>query len=364
MPPLCPKRGIRRIKPHMLGDGDVRHPPITVALDSNENAYGPSPAAISAATQALAGIERYQENPEAQLAPALASRFDLDRDAITIGHGSDDLLSRLARAYLDPGTELIRSVSGYLKTPNYAYANDAWPVSVPHDDFATSVDALLDAVTDRTRMVYLANPENPAGTCLTGSEIRRLHTGLPDSVLLVIDCAYEEYVEMPGHEPGHQLASEADNVVMTRTFSKIFGLAGARVGWAYGAKAIIDTLRRIGLTFPLSSPSTAAALAALEDRDHVNRIFRINRASRDCFSARMRQLGLTVYPSQANFVLIGFPNRDRPAVAAAEHLRRQGISVRRFASPLYAHCIRVTLGKETEIDAAALGITEFMQTAA
>ncbi len=362
MSELRPKQGIHNIKPHMLSAGDDDYPPASILLNSNESAFGPGPAAIEAATAAVSGIERYLENPTALLAPALAKRHGLDPRRIAIGNGSDDLLARLARIYLEPGSEMIRSCNGYLKTPNYAHANNATPVSVNDDDLTPSVDAMLAAVTSNTRMVYLANPENPAGSYLPGSEIRRLHKSLPAHVLLVLDCAYDEYVDAPDYEPPHLLAGSADNVVMTRTFSKIYGLAGARVGWMYGPGEVIDMVNRVGLTFPLASPSLHAAVAALDDVSHQNRVYNINRRLRASFSSAMAALGLKVYPSQTNFVLLSFSSGERSATDCDHYLRRRGIAIRRFAAAAYADCIRVTIGHEANMLAAQDAIKHFMKS--
>ncbi|MCR9136090.1 MAG: aminotransferase class I/II-fold pyridoxal phosphate-dependent enzyme [Alphaproteobacteria bacterium] len=361
MPAVTPKQGISQIKSHMVSGQGEGLPPVSIALNSNESAFGPSPLAVAAFQAAASGLERYLENPASLLAPALAESFGLDADRITIGQGSDDLLARLARAYLDPDAELLRSVNGYLKIPNYAHANNARPVAAADNNLTASVDHLLAAITERTRIVYLANPENPAGTYLSGSEIRRLHAGLPDNVLLVLDCAYEEYVDAPDYEPGHRLAAEADNVVMTRTFSKIFGMAGARVGWMMGPPAIIDIVNRIGLTFPVATASVAAARAALEDTSHLQYVFEENRRLRQKMTRSLSNLGLKVYPSQTNFVLLRFDNPDRTAANAALALRRQGIAVRRFASPAYNDCIRMTLGHESELNQAQQAIARYLE---
>jgi len=362
MSQLRPKQGIHNIKPHMLSGGLDDYPPASILLNSNESAFGPSPGAIAAASAAVTGIERYLENPSALLAPALAKRHGLDPGRIAIGNGSDDLLARLARIYLEPGSEMIRSCNGYLKTPNYAHANNATPISVDDDDLTPSVDAMLAAVTPNTRMVYLANPENPAGTYLPGSEIRRLHASLPEHVLLVLDCAYEEYVDAADYEAAQLLAGSADNVVMTRTFSKIYGLAGARVGWMYASTEIIDMVNRVGLTFPLASPSLHAAVAALDDFPHQTRVYDINRRLRASFSAAMSALGLKVYPSQTNFVLLSFANSRRSAADCDHYLRQRGIAIRRFAAAAYADCIRVTIGQQSDMLAAQDAIKQFMES--
>jgi histidinol-phosphate aminotransferase len=355
------KPGIEKIKPHMVTGDQQDVPPVWALLNSNESGHGPSPRARAAAIAAVSGLERYLENPDQILAPAIACYFGLDARRITIGQGSDDLLARLARAYLGPNTELVRSANGYLKVPNYAYANDADVVSVPDIDFKPSVDGMIDALTDKTRIVYLANPENPAGTYLSGQDVRRLHTALPENALLVIDAAYEEYVDAADYEPAHLLVEEAQNVVMCRTFSKIFGLAGARVGWLYGPDDVIDTVRRIGVTFPAASTSVAAAVAALEDREHTEMVFSETRKNRNWLSEQLSDLGLAVVPSQGNFILVHFPETGKSATAADHALQQAGIAVRRFNAPAYRNSIRITIGHPEQMQAAVRCISEFLR---
>jgi histidinol-phosphate aminotransferase len=357
---LRPKSGIYQIKAHMLANDSKDYPPIRLALNSNESAFGPCQSAIDAAHGAVANLARYLENPVSLLAPTIAKRHGIEVDRIAIGNGSDDLLARLARVYLDEGSEMIRSCNGYLKTPNYAFANNAVPISVSDRAFTTSVDEILEAVTEKTRIVYMANPENPAGTYISGAEVRRLHQALPSNVVLVLDCAYEEYVDASDYESGHLLAKESENVVVTRTFSKIYGLAGARVGWMYASQEIIDMVSRIGLTFPVASSSVAAAMAALKDETHINYVFQTNRRLRNAFSESMINLGLKVYPSQTNFVLLEFKPGEHSAAACADHLSRQGIAIRRFASPAYENCIRVTIGIEPDMKRVEAEITSFL----
>lgn len=358
------KAGIDQIRPHMLGDAAEALPPASIFLNSNESVFGPSPNAVGAARAAAPGLARYLENPDHILAPAIAARFGLRAAQITTGHGSDDLLARLARAYLGPGTELIRSVNGYLKVPNYAYANDATVVSVPDDNFRPSVERMIGAITERTRIVYIANPENPAGTYLSGEEVRRLHAAMPGNAMLIIDSAYEEYTDAADYKPAHTLVEEADNVVMCRTFSKIFGLAGARVGWLYGPHDVVDVLRRISLTFPVASPSVAAAVAALEDHAHTKFVYDANIAGRNWLSSRLTGLGLEVVPSQGNFVLVKFPDQEKSASAASSALRARGIAVRRFGAPAYRDYVRITIGLPDELETCVASISSFLEARA
>jgi len=355
------KPGIKKIKPHMVGMEGQSAPPATLLLNSNESAYGPSHHAVAAARAASSTLERYVENVDLTLVPAIAARFALPGDRITTGQGSDDLLARLARGYIGPGDELIRSANGYLKVPNYVYANDGFVVNVADDNFVPSVNRIIAAITERTKIVYLANPENPAGTYLSGSEVRRLHAAMPRTALLVLDAAYEEYVDAPDYEPAQVLTLEADNVVMCRTFSKIYGLAGARVGWLLGPNYVVDTVKRLALTFPIANPSVAAALAALEDQAHTKFVFAQNLASRNWLSDELACLGLNVIPSQTNFVLVELPDADRSAEKLDHALRQQGIALRQMASPAYKKYIRITLGFQQDLERLLGQIERFLK---
>ena len=356
------KAGIFSIRDPMDDCTEDDFPPAKILLNSNESAFGPGDKAISAAKLASEHLERYYEDPTGVLAPAIGHRFGLNSNKIAIGNGSDDLLARLFRAYVNSGDEVVRSVNGYAKAANYAYANNAVPVSAPDIEFRPNVKALLASVTDKTKVVYLANPENPAGTWLSGEEVRTLHGGLPEHVLLILDGAYEEYANAPDYESGHVLVDEFDNVVMTRTFSKAFGLAGARLGWLYAPESIIDVINRIGITFPLASPSVAAGLAALEDRDHVDFVIKETIRLRSELTGFLRDLGLTVYPSQANFVLIGFPVTGPSAKQAYLALREQGIVLRRFSAKAFANCVRLSIGLAPDTKVAAETLAHFVRS--
>jgi len=358
---LTPRNGILNIRPHMLAmpARDGAAPRLNLA--SNESALGPSPDALAAARAALDSIERYPDDGAARLAAAIGATFGLDARRIVCGHGSDELLGRLARAYLDPGDELIHCVHGYLKFPNYAHAMSATPVAAPDTGLRASVDGLLSCVTPRTRMVMLANPDNPTGSYLGGNEIRRLHSGLPGNVLLVLDSAYAEYVAAADYELPVALIDAAQNVVMTRTFSKIFGLAGMRLGWLYGPPVVVDVLQRLSITFPVSAPAVAAGIAALGDESHRDRVFAHNRDVRRWFAQALAGLGLHVYPSQGNFVLVRFDDPTRPAPAAYRYLVERGIVARVFGSPDYHDMVRFTIGLDPEMRAAADALHDFLR---
>lgn len=301
-------------------------------------------------------VGRYAELGSSALADKLAAKFDLDAQRIVTGFGSDDLLARLARAYLHPGQELIYSVNGYQKIPNYAFANDATPVAVSDKEFTANVDAILSAVTSDTGMVMLANPDNPTGTYMTGSEVRRLHTGLPSEVLLVLDSAYLEYCDTDDFEDPTALVREHPNVVMTRTFSKLFGLAGLRLGWMYASLEIADVIRTIGITFPVSNVALACGLTVLEDEAHTTFVKTENSRVRSQFCEGLANLGIKTYPTQTNFVLAEFPDEIAAASAVYEHLRGQGILARRFGAQAFKHCIRFTIGSGEEMEQVLNGI--------
>jgi histidinol-phosphate aminotransferase len=346
----------------MLAGTNKTLPAPTTLLHSNENAFGPSPHAKRAFRAAAHDVERYIEDSHGFLAPHLSARYGPQPDQIVIGQGSDDILARLGRVYLGPGTELVRFEAGYQKVPNYAHANDAEVVSVAGNGLTTSVEALLGAVTPRTRVVYVANPENPAGTYLTAAELQRLHAGLPGDVLLVIDAAYEEYVDVEDACAAHGSFANAANVVVCRTFSKVFGLAGGRVGWATGDAKTLDPVRRIGLTFPISTPALHAAVAALADTEHQEWVAGETIRLRRWLAGELTRMGLDPVQSQANFVLVRFADRAHSAKAASDALAEEGILIRRFASPLFEDYARITIGRESELRRALDAVRRFVES--
>ena len=355
-----PRRGISEIRGHMVATAKAASTE-GIFIASNESAYGPGNPAREAIITSAGGVERYPEDGTARLATAIGARFSINPAKICCGFGSDDLLARLARAYLAPGDELIHTLHGYPKIPNYAYANDANPVAANDKDFTADVDAILERVTDRTRIIMLANPDNPAGTYLSGAEVRRLHANLDGRVLLVLDSAYAEYVDAADYEDPTKLIESSNNVVMTRTFSKVFGLAGLRVGWVYGPEEIIDTLARIGITFPISVTALAACEAALTDRAHFDMVVRENHRIREMFSRELSKLGITAIPSQTNFVLSQFEDSQR-ATAAHAALEAEGISTRRLTGGDFSTCVRFTMGTETEMTRCVLALQRWRET--
>ena len=357
---LAPKPGILDIAPYVGGRADVAGVAEPFKLSSNESALGPSPKALEAYRAAAKGLSIYPEGSAEVLREALAQHYGLDPRRIVCGNGSDELLSMLAHAYLRPGEEVIFSKHAFLIYRIATLANSAVPVVVDETDLRVDVDKVLAGVTAKTRLVYLANPNNPTGTYLPHDEVRRLHVGLPENVLLVIDAAYSEYVRRNDYEAGIEMVSSFPNVVMTRTFSKIYGLAGLRLGWAYCPPAVADVLNRIRGPFNVSVPAQMAGAAAIKDAAHVEAAFAHNEEWRAWLTAGIRKLGLRVDDSVANFVLIHF--RDtKTAEKADAFLSARGVILRAVANYALPHCLRLTVGSEEANRRVVAALADFVK---
>lgn len=325
----------------------------TVKLSSNENPLGPSPLALAAMKAGAEGAHRYPDAACHELRAKIAEVHGVEADRVVCGTGSDELLQLLALAYAGPGDEVIHMRYGFMVYPIAARRAGAVPIAVDDKDYTANVDAILAAVTERTRLVYLANPNNPTGTMIAAAEVRRLHAGLPEDVLLVLDAAYAEFLRSgDDYEDGIAMAREHANVVTTRTLSKIYGLAAARVGWAYGPSEVIGALNRIRGPFNVTSEGQAAAIAALGDQDWVETCRRVNEDQRRRLVEAIEALGnhgLRAVPSAANFVLVTFPEEGTlTAEAANEWLSERGILVRWLPQMGLGHALRIGVGTEEE----------------
>jgi histidinol-phosphate aminotransferase len=350
-----PRPGILALTPYVGGE---HRPPAgarlranrAVRLASNENPLGAGKAAQAAYRAAAGELHRYPDGDSRALREAIGAAEGLNPAAIVCGAGSDELIQLLVKAYAGPGDEVLHTRHGFLIYAIAARAAGATPVAAPERNLTADVDALLDRVSDRTRLVFLANPNNPTGSLLAAAELRRLHAGLPPDVLLVIDSAYAEYVMAPDYEPGSALVAAAGNVVMLRTFSKIHGLAALRLGWAYAAPAVTDVLNRVRGPFNVTATAQAAGVAALADRAHLEASRRHNAKLLPWFSRELAALGFTVAPSAGNFVLLRLAD-GATAEAALQHLKTEGILVRAMGGYGLPESLRITIGTQEDLQA-------------
>ena len=346
---LRPRQGILDIAAYVPGKSALAGGGPVIKLSSNETPFGPSPRAIEAYLKEAQTLSRYPDGSARPLREAIAKLYGLDPARIVCGAGSDELLSLLATAYLGPGDEAIYSRHGFLVYRIVIMARGATPVVAPEKNHTADVDEILARVTPATRMVFLANPNNPTGTYLTFDEVKRLRAGLPDDVLLVLDAAYAEYVRANDYEAGIELVATTHNTVMTRTFSKIYGLASLRIGWAYCPDAVADALNRIRGPFNVSGPAIAAGVASLEDRASMARAVEHNETWLGRMTEALNALGLGVTPSAANFLLVHFQGGNGQSAADADaFLQSRRIILRRVAEYGFPEALRMTVGTEEE----------------
>lgn len=356
-----PRPGILEISPYVGGKAKSESSKPIAKLSSNESPLGPSPKAMAAYRELAASLHRYPDGGHTELRRAIGRRFNVDPELIACGAGSDELISLLIRAYAGPGDEVLYSRHGFLMYPIAALAAGAHPVAAPERDLTADVDALLAHVTSRTRLVFLANPNNPTGSYLPAGELERLRAGLPEDVILVVDAAYAEYATAPDYASGLELARATPNTVTLRTFSKLFGLAALRLGWMTAAAPIVDVVNRVRGPFNVAAPALAAGIAALEDVEHQEQARAHNARWLPWLTQEVRALGLTARPSLGNFVLIEFPSEPgRDAAAAAAFLEAEGIIPREMGAYGLPHALRLSIGLEEENRRVVEALRAFM----
>ncbi|MFG5382993.1 histidinol-phosphate transaminase [Yoonia sp. R2-816] len=353
---IQPQPGIMEIALYQGGASHLDGVRNVLKLSSNENPLGPSDAAKEAVVRASHDLHRYPPTNHAALRQAIGEVWGVDADRVFCGVGSGEVLKLLSEAYAGPGTEIVFTEHGFSMYPIYAHACGATPVVVAEHERVVDVDAILAACTGKTRLVFIANPANPTGTMVGAAEIARLAAGLPPQALLVLDGAYAEYVD--GFDAGKSLVETRENVVMTRTFSKIYGLGGMRVGWGYGPQRVIDVLNRIRGPFNLSAAALAAAEAAVRDTDHTEKCRIENAKWREWMATALAELGVPSDTSTANFVLARFTD-EAEAKACDAHLRSEGIIVRQVAGYGLPHCLRITVGDESACRRVVHAVAQF-----
>ncbi|WP_349363214.1 MAG: histidinol-phosphate transaminase [Roseitalea porphyridii] len=358
-----PNAGVMQIAAYVPGR-DKAAPGVRLhKLSSNETPLGASPAAIEAYREAADRLEIYPDGSSHELRRAIAEVHGLNPDNIVCSNGSDELLGLLASTYVGPGDEGIFTEHGFLVYRIQILAAGGTPVVASETGHRADVDAILAAVTERTKIVFLANPNNPTGTYLSDEEVRRLHAGLPPHVLLVLDAAYAEYVRRNDYASGIELVSANRNVVMTRTFSKIHGLAGLRIGWLYGPTEIVDALNRVRGPFNVNAPAIAAGSAAIRDRAHVDKAIAHNDKWLPRLTEAFEAMGLKVTPSVGNFVLIHFPDGDeaRSAAAADRYLVERGYVLRQVVPYGLPNALRMTIGTDEANQGVIDALAAFMR---
>ena len=350
------------IDPYVPGRSKLPGAGPVIKLSSNETPLGASPNAADAFREAAGSLDRYPDGAATALRDALGRFYGLNPEHLVCGAGSDELFHILAQAYLGPGDEAIFTEHGFLVYKIVILAAGATPVVAPETDFCADVDAILARLTPRTRAVFIANPNNPTGTYVAYDEVRRLRQGMPENVLLVLDGAYAEYVNRNDYEAGIELVATTSNTVMTRTFSKIYGLASARVGWAYCPAAVAGVLNRIRGPFNVGGPGMAAAIAALDDRAHIERAKAHNEEWLHWLAREITALGIKVTDSAANFLLLHFSGeKGRTAADADEFLTRRRVIVRRLDSYGIPQGLRLTVGLEHENRAVVDALRDFLR---
>ncbi|MDE0366705.1 MAG: histidinol-phosphate transaminase [Gammaproteobacteria bacterium] len=356
---LKPAPGVSRLRPYEQGQRAIEGMENPTKLSANESSHGPSPAALAAYREAVGQINRYPDGSQAELRRAIGEVHGLDPERIVCGNGSDELILLMARAYLQPGDDFLISENSFEMVRIHCLAQGGNPVVAPEREWRIDVQALIDSATEKSRLCVIANPNNPTGTYMTGQELRRLRSGLPPDCLLVIDGAYAEYVDRKDYDSGASLVDAGGNTVMTRTFSKIHGLASLRIGWAYCPPNVVDTVQRIRTPFNTNGPALVAAAAAIRDTGHVDRARRHNSAWLLRIADAIAAMGLTMAPSVANFYLIRFPKESgRSGAGAAAFLIQRGIIPRPAAAN--DELLRITVGLDHENEAVLAALADYM----
>ncbi len=340
-----PKAGITRISPYVGGKSKIEGVSRIIKLSSNENPWGASPKAAAAYKEQAEHLHRYPDGAHEALRSAIAEAHGLPAEQLICGAGSDELLGLLVHAYAGEGDEVLYTQHGFLMYKIYTLGNGATPVEAPEKNLTADVDALLAKVTERTKIVFLANPNNPTGTSIPFHEVKRLRAALPEHIILGLDAAYAEYLDAPDYDAGESLVTAGTNTVMFRTFSKIYGLPALRLGWAFGPSAIIDVLNRVRSPFNVNAPALAAGIAAVKDQEYIDTMRQKNAAERERLVQSLKQKGFDCVPSETNFVLVKF---GANASDVAQQLAAQGLIIREVGGYGLPEYLRISIGTTEE----------------
>ena len=350
---MQPNDHIAAMVPYALADFSVPEGVEMLSLAQNESMRPPSPRALAAAKSALLSSADYPDPNYPELRQAIAELHNLKASSILCGAGSMELITCITQAYAGPNAHVITSQYGYALFRNAAEKMDARCDLSIEPDHKVSVDSLLDDITRQTRLCFVANPGNPTGTVLANSEIRRLRTEMPETVLLVVDEAYGEFFDADD-APLFDL-TELGNTIILRTLSKAYGLASARVGWGLFPITVAEQVRKLIIPSSISSISAAMAKAAIEDQDYMRETCKQTKQLRLDLIGRVRGCGLTCRDSHTNFILIEFPNVET-ALSADHALRQAGLIARGMAGYGLGHCLRVTIASQEKMERVATAL--------
>ena len=367
LPPPKPLAGLDNIAPYIGGDSKIDGVTQVIKLSSNEGAFGPSAKTLGAIKTAHKEFHRYPDGDSLALRQVLSDKYKLELERIICGCGSDELINLLCRIYAGPGDHILHTEHGFAMYPIYTKTVGATPISAPESNLTANVDNILKAITEQTKIIFLANPNNPTGTYLPNDEIERLHSNLPNNILLAIDCAYAEYVTAENYLVNFELARQKQNVVILRTFSKIYGMGGIRLGWGYFPEETADMLNRMRSPFNVSYPAQVAGLAAIYDEEFITMSQTHNNRWLKWTIDQCRAMGLTVPDSQTNFAVITFSDqhsainkKSRNANDAIFFLKSKGIIVRGLAGYGLPNSLRISIGLENEMQTVVASLQEFM----
>ena len=354
--------GIMNISPYIGGETEITGIDRIIKLSSNESALGPSLQAIDAYNNLAHELHRYPDGNCTKLRKAIAKTFCLDAERIICGSGSDEIISLLCQAYAGPGDEVLHTEYGFLMYPISARACGATPVSAIETSLTANVDTLLAAVTERTRILFIANPNNPTGTYLNNNELRLLMSKIPSNIVVVIDTAYAEFADADDYDKTFSLADEYNNVLITRTFSKAYSLAGLRLGWGYASSLLINMIKKLRPPFNLPPGTIAAGIAALNDENHLEKSVIHNSSIKYWFIDELNNLGFKAYNTQANFIFVIIPERkNQSASIINDYLLSKGIAVRYLLSYGLKNALRITLGTKEELNKTLEILKEFVE---
>ena len=359
---LKSKRGIDKIKLYKGGTSNIPGIEKIIKLSSNESAFGPSIKAIEAYKMKAKELSRYPELTAESLQTAIAKKHNLNSEQIICGTGSDEILIFTALAFCAPGDEIIHSTHGFEMYPIIAKYAGAVSVLASEIDYKISIKSIIEKITDSTKVIFIANPNNPTSTYLDKEELRVLMNSIPKNIVVVIDSAYAEFADSDDYDKTFSLANEYENVIITRTFSKAYSLAGLRLGWGYASKILINMIKKLRPPFNLPPGAISAGIAALEDDDHLNKVINHNSNIKSWFIDELNKLGFKAYKTQANFVFVIIPNNNNiNANKISEFLLSRGIAVRYLLSYGLENALRITIGTKEELDKTLDTIKEFLK---